>query len=93
MPPATSSASAVFLKYWSRPNIPFQSVIDPAANSRETYMKKIKIYCEDLEKMIDEDGCYDADGSVICQTCTNKPIRRKVNRSSIIKKNDVKTDT
>ncbi|MBI4682564.1 MAG: hypothetical protein HY757_05610 [Nitrospirae bacterium] len=41
-------------------------------------MKKIKIYCEDLEKTIDEDGCYDAKGSTICQACSKKPVRKKV---------------
>ena len=40
-------------------------------------MRKIQIYCEDLEKMIYEDGCYDADGSTICQTCQNKPDKKK----------------
>lgn len=49
---------------------------------REIEMKKIKIYCGDLEKMIDEDGCYDADGSTICQTCVNKPVRKKTSRAS-----------
>ena len=56
-------------------------------------MKKIKIYCEDLEKMIDEDGCYDADGSTICQTCLNKPIRKKTVRAIKNEKNNVKTKT
>jgi len=49
-------------------------------------MKKIKIYCEDLEKTIDEDGCYDAKGSMICQTCLKKPVRKKVNRVNKDKK-------
>jgi hypothetical protein len=49
-------------------------------------MKKIKIYCEDLEKMIDEDGCYDAKGSTICQTCIEKPVHKKVNRITEDKK-------
>lgn len=56
-------------------------------------MKKIKIYCGDLEKMIDEDGCYDAEGSTICQTCTNKPIRKKPNKASKSEKHSVKTIT
>ena len=50
-------------------------------------MKKIKIYCEDLEKHIDEDGCYDAKGSTICQACLEKPAGKKVNRISKVKKN------
>ncbi|GBE03418.1 hypothetical protein BMS3Abin09_00333 [bacterium BMS3Abin09] len=54
-------------------------------------MKKIKIYCGDLEKMIDEDGCYDAEGSTICQTCRNKPIRKKTSRAHNSDKYNVKT--
>jgi len=54
-------------------------------------MKKIKIYCEDLEKMIDEDGCYDAEGSTVCQICTNKPIRKKTSRTNKSEKDNVKT--
>ena len=53
-------------------------------------MKKIKIYCGDLEKMIDEDGCYDADGSTICQTCLNKPDRKKMGRADKNEKYNVK---
>jgi len=56
-------------------------------------MKKIKIYCGDLEKMIDEDGCYDAEGSTICQTCLNKPIRKKTTRTNKNEKHNVKTNT
>lgn len=44
-------------------------------------MKKIRIYCSDLDKTIDEDGCYDAEGSTICQTCREKPERKKISRS------------
>ena len=47
---------------------------------------KIKIYCEDLEKTIDEDGCYDAKGSMICQACLKKPNRKKINRVNKDKK-------
>ncbi|MDH4027281.1 MAG: hypothetical protein OEU95_00425 [Nitrospirota bacterium] len=43
-------------------------------------MHKLKIYCEDLAKMIDEEGCYDAKGSSVCQACLKKPLRRKVHR-------------
>lgn len=55
-------------------------------------MKKIQIYCEDLEKMIDEDGCYDADGSTICQTCLNKPDRKKASRNAKNKQYNIKSN-
>jgi hypothetical protein len=35
-------------------------------------MKNIKIYCDDLEKTIDKDRCYDAKGSTICKACLDK---------------------
>ena len=41
-------------------------------------MKSIKIYCDDLEKTIDKDGCYDAKGSTICKACLVKPAPEKV---------------
>ena len=47
---------------------------------KKPHMKKIKIYCEDLEKAIDEDGCYDAKGSTICRACSEKPAPKKVNK-------------
>jgi len=40
-------------------------------------MKLKKIYCDDLEKMIDKEGCYDAKGSTICRACKEKPLRKK----------------
>ncbi len=43
-------------------------------------MKKIKIYCVDLEKTIDELGCYDAKGSTICKACLVKPAPKKGNK-------------
>lgn len=46
----------------------------------KTYLKKATIYCEDLEKTIDEEGCYDAKGSTVCKDCLKKPERKKVNR-------------
>ena len=52
-------------------------------------MKKIKIYCEDLEKTIDEDGCYDAKGSTICKACLVKPAPKKNYRTN--KANKIKT--
>ena len=46
----------------------------------------IKIYCDDLEKTIDKDGCYDAKGSTICKACLEKPVRKKVNKINKNKK-------
>ncbi len=48
-------------------------------------MKTIKIYCGDLEKTIDEDGCYDAKGSTVCKSCLVKPTPKK-NRVNKVKK-------
>jgi hypothetical protein len=47
---------------------------------KKLHMKHIKIYCDDLEKSIDEDGCYDAKGSTICKACLVKPASKKNNR-------------
>ncbi len=44
------------------------------------HKKSTKIYCDDLEKTIDQDGCYDAKGSTICKTCLAKPERKKIIR-------------
>jgi hypothetical protein len=41
-------------------------------------MKKMKIYCEDLERNIDESECYNAKGSPVCQACLEKQINKKV---------------
>ena len=41
--------------------------------------EKYNIYCDDLEKSIDKDGCYDAKGSTICKACLEKPASKKVN--------------
>jgi len=38
----------------------------------------IIIYCDDLDKFIGKDGCYNAKGSMICQTCLVKPAPKKV---------------
>jgi hypothetical protein len=38
----------------------------------KTHMKNIKIYCDDLGKTINKDGCYDAKGSTICKACLEK---------------------
>ncbi len=37
----------------------------------------MKIYCDDLEKSIDKDGCYNAKGSTICKACIVKPVPKK----------------
>jgi len=51
-------------------------------------MKAIKIYsipksiyCDDLEKTINRDGCYDAKGSTICKACSVKPDVKKINKA------------
>ncbi len=49
-------------------------------------MRKIKVYCDDLEKTIDEDGCYDAKGSTICKACLVKPAPKKSSRVNDVKK-------
>jgi len=49
--------------------------------------EKYNIYCDDLEKSIDKDGCYDAKGSTICQTCLEKPAPKKINNIN----KDIKT--
>ncbi len=46
----------------------------------------IIIYCDDLEKFIDKNGCYDAKGSTICQACLKKPAPRKVFQNNKDKK-------
>jgi hypothetical protein len=43
------------------------------------YIKQTSIYCDDLEKTINRDGCYDAKGSTICKACSVKPAQKKVN--------------
>ena len=45
-----------------------------------------KIYCNDLNKFIDKDGCYDAKGSTICKACLEKPAPKKVNKINKDKK-------
>ena len=45
---------------------------------KKQQMKTIKIYCDDLEKFIDKDGCYDAKGSTICKACLLKPAPKKI---------------
>jgi hypothetical protein len=38
----------------------------------------MKIYCEDLERNIDEGECYSAKGSPVCQVCLEKQINKKL---------------
>ncbi len=47
---------------------------------KKPHVINIKIYCDDLEKSIDKDGCYDAKGSTICRACLEKPAPKKVNK-------------
>ncbi|MEW6601745.1 MAG: hypothetical protein AB1499_12310 [Nitrospirota bacterium] len=42
------------------------------------HSKQISIHCNDLEKTINKDGCYDAKGSTICRVCSVKPSPKKV---------------
>jgi hypothetical protein len=44
---------------------------------KKPHVDIVKIYCDDLEKTIDEDGCYDAKGSTICKACLVKPASKK----------------
>jgi hypothetical protein len=39
---------------------------------KKPHMNNIKIYCDDLEKTINKNGCYDAKGSTICKACLEK---------------------
>jgi hypothetical protein len=54
-------------------------------------MKNLRIYCADLEKMIEEGGCYDAGGSTICQVCLKKPVHKKIVRERKGNKKTIKT--
>ena len=47
---------------------------------KKAHTRNIKIYCDDLEKMIDQDGCYDAKGSTICKACLEKPAAKKTKK-------------
>jgi len=47
---------------------------------RQPQKRNAKIYCDDLEKTIDKDGCYDAKGSTICKACLVKPLPKKVHK-------------
>jgi hypothetical protein len=48
---------------------------------KKPHIKIIKIYCDDLDKTIDQNGCYDAKGSTICKACAEKPSFKKVNNN------------
>jgi len=50
--------------------------------AQKIYSKQINIYCDDLEKTINKDGCYDAKGSTICKACSVKPPPKKVNAAN-----------
>jgi hypothetical protein len=52
----------------------------------KAYVKKMRIYCDELEKTINSDGCYDAKGSTICKACSVKPTPKKVNKVNKDKK-------
>jgi len=44
--------------------------------------KGTSIYCNDLEKTINRDGCYDAKGSTICKACSVKPSPQKAKEAN-----------
>lgn len=46
---------------------------------KELHMSNI-IYCDDLEKTIDRNGCYDAKGSTICKACLVKPVPKELGK-------------
>jgi len=52
----------------------------------KTYIAKTRIYCDELEKTINRDGCYDAKGSTICRACSVKPVPKNINRVNKDKK-------
>jgi hypothetical protein len=47
---------------------------------KKPHINIVKIYCHDLEKTIDKDGCYDANGSTICKACLVKPAPKKFHK-------------
>ena len=47
---------------------------------KHTHMENIKIYCAEVERTINSEGCYDSKGSYDCKTCLEKPPRKKVNK-------------
>jgi hypothetical protein len=48
---------------------------------RKRRVHSVKIYCDDLEKTIDREGCYNALGSTVCRACPEKPLPRKAQRA------------
>jgi len=42
------------------------------------HSKQVSVYCNDLEKTINRDGCYDAKGSTICKACSVKLASKKI---------------
>jgi hypothetical protein len=50
------------------------------------HMKTIKIYCAEVDRTINSEGCYDSKGSYDCKTCLVKPSRKEVNKINKDKK-------
>lgn len=48
--------------------------------NKEPHQKNTKIYCAEVERKINAEGCYDSKGSYDCKTCLVKPASRKVNK-------------
>jgi hypothetical protein len=53
---------------------------------QKSHMKNIKIYCAEVERSINSEGCYDSKGSYDCKTCLEKPAPKKVNKINKDKK-------
>ena len=50
------------------------------------HLKYIKIYCAEVERTINSEGCYDSKGSYDCKTCLVKPAPKKINNINKDKK-------
>jgi hypothetical protein len=46
-------------------------------NKKKPQMKNIKIYCAEVERTINPEGCYDSKGSYDCKICSEKPAPKK----------------
>jgi len=53
---------------------------------KKPHMQTIKIYCAEVERTINSEGCYDSKGSYDCKTCLEKPAPKKVTMFNIGKK-------
>ena len=54
---------------------------DYCEKKKEPHIKNInKIYCAEVERTINSEGCYDSKGSYDCKTCLVKPARKEVNK-------------